>query len=292
MIKVNPVLKSNVEDVPVDIDFKKIHASSKINLLEKPSRPPLAISIGYDDVAYNGTHYPLRFGTFGNISMIKGEEKSRKTFLKHLILACIQGGNANLFSDKIAGHNLAGKFIVDIDTEQDHYDAWLAATRIPKMVGELPEMYLPIKLREYTPVQRCQYIEWLFMESDMKDNLGVVSIDGFVDCLEDFNSLKESAEFTQKLMRYSTKSKCHITGILHLNPGSDKARGHLGTILQQKCETVVIIKDHGEFSEVICQRGRGKKFKPFAIEVNKDWLPCELEEYNAAVIEPTTKARF
>ena len=37
---------------------------------------------------------------------------------------------------------------------------------------------------------------------------------------------------------------------------------------------VVIIKDGGEHSEVTCQRVRGsKKFKPFTIRVDNDWMP-------------------
>lgn len=258
-------------------DFSSIHNKSVINLNERPDRPPLAISIGYDDIAYNGTHYPLRFGTFGNISMIKGEEKARKSWLKSMIISCAIGGNSNIIADEIVGHNLKDKYIIDIDTEQDSYDAWMVADRVRRMVGAMPENYIPVMLREYNSTERLGYLEWLFMESEYKSNLGIVSIDGYVDMLKDFNSLTESIEFTQRLMKYSSVTKSHITGVLHLNPNSEKARGHLGTILQQKCETVVIIKDEGDYSQVNCQRGRGKKFRPFAISVNSDWLPYILE---------------
>lgn len=258
-------------------DFSSIHKKSVINLNERPDRPPLAISIGYDDIAYNGTHYPLRFGTFGNISMIKGEEKARKSWLKSMIISCAIGGNSNIIADEIVGHNLKDKYIIDIDTEQDSYDAWMVADRVRRMVGAMPNNYIPVMLREYNSTERLGYLEWLFMESEYKANLGIVSIDGYVDMLKDFNSLTESIEFTQRLMKYSSVTKSHITGVLHLNPNSEKARGHLGTILQQKCETVVIIKDEGDYSQVNCQRGRGKKFRPFAISVNSDWLPYILE---------------
>ncbi|RDY58912.1 hypothetical protein [Flagellimonas nanhaiensis] len=254
-------------------DYSEMHTKSSIDLDVVPPRPPLALSIGRDERSYNGYHYPLRFGTFGNISMIKGEEKARKSFLKSLLLACAIGGNANNYSDDIIGHGLRDKYIIDIDTEQDEYDAWLNASRIPKMVGAIPENYISIKLREYNSEEVSGYLEWLFMESEYRSNLGIVSIDGFVDCMKDFNSLSESIEFTKRLMRYSSLTKSHITGVLHLNPNSDKARGHLGTILQQKCETVVIIKDMGEYSMVTCQRGRGKKFKPFTIRIDDEWLP-------------------
>jgi len=257
------------------LDFKSIHEKALIDLDLVYDRPPLVISIGRDDKAYNGTHYPLRFGTAGNISMIKGEEKARKSFLKSLILGCSFGGNSNLYTNSIdiLGHDLKDKWIVDIDTEQDDYDSWLNAIRIPKLVGIKPDNYMAIKLRDKTPGERLQYVEWLFLESEYRNNLGVVSIDGYVDLINDFNSQLESSELTQKLMKWSSISKAHITGVLHLNPNSDKARGHLGTILQQKCETVVIIADKGDYSLVTCQRGRGKKFREFCISVNNEWLP-------------------
>lgn len=278
-----------------ELNYSDVHAKSVINLSEKPKRAPLAISIGYDDVAYNGEFYPLRFGTFGNISMIKGEEKARKSWLKSMIMGGAIGGKSNIYTGEIHGHkSLQDKYIIDIDTEQDSYDAWMVADRVKRLVGTMPENYIPVMLREYTPTERLGYLEWLFSESEYKDKLGIVSIDGYVDMMKDFNSLTESMEFTQKLMRYSSKSKCHITGVLHLNPGTEKGRGHLGTILQQKCETVVIIKDMGDFSEVTCQRGRGKKFKPFCISVNKDWLPYIMDDYagDTSVSFPQNKPKF
>ena len=268
-LKIDPA-KFEKEEVS---DFAKMLKETRINLDVVPPRPPLAISIGKDDRSYGGIHYPLRFGTYGNISMIKGEEKARKSFLKSLILACACGGNANNFSDEIAGHDLEDKYIIDIDTEQDDYDVWLNAIRIPKMVGAVPPNYVSLKLRNSKPLERLQYIEWLFKESEFRKKIGICSIDGFVDCVSDFNDLHECNDFVQKLMTWSSEEKAHITGILHLNPGSTKARGHLGTLLQNKCETVVIIKDAGEYSEVMCQRARGKKFKDFAIRVDDEWLP-------------------
>lgn len=259
------------------IDFKPNESfkSSILDLELVYERPPLAVSIGLDDKEYNGIHYPLRFGTFGNISLIIGEEKTRKSFLKSLLLGCSIGGNSNLYTNglDIRGHNLEDKYIIDADTEQDTYDVWLASKRIPEMVGAVPENYIPLELRKYTPKERLQILEWLFMESEYRNKLGLVSIDGYVDCLKNFNDQEESSEFTQKLMKWSSLTKSHITGVLHLNPNSDKARGHLGTILGQKCETVLIIKDEGKHSLVQCKKSRGKKFNDFCITVNDRWLP-------------------
>jgi len=281
----------------LDVDFNEIHKLSTLDLKSKVTKPKLAISIGYDDIAYNGEFNHLIFGTFGNISMIKGEEKARKSWLKSLLLGCCFDGNSVNYSSDIKGHNLRDKYIIDLDTEQDAYYSRLGADRICKMYGTpqspvIPDNYIAINLREHNAKIRRDYLKWLFMESEYRNKLGVVSIDGYVDMLDNFNDLVESTEFTQSLMKYSTLSKAHITGVLHLNPGQDKARGHLGTILQQKCETVVIIKDEGNFSSVTCQRGRGKKWDAFGISVNKDWLPYTLTLDNQIVEAPKSKPTF
>lgn len=281
----------------LDVDFNEIHKLSKLDLKSKVSKPQLAISIGYDDIAYNGEFNHLIFGTFGNISMIKGEEKARKSWLKSLLLGCCFEGNSVNYSSDIKGHNLQDKYVIDLDTEQDAYYSRLGADRICKMYGTpqspvIPDNYIAINLREHNAKIRRDYLKWLFMESEYRNKLGVVSIDGYVDMLDNFNDLVESTEFTQSLMKYSTLSKAHITGVLHLNPGQDKARGHLGTILQQKCETVVIIKDEGDFSSVTCQRGRGKKWDAFGISVNKDWLPYTLSLDNQIIEAPKNKPNF
>jgi hypothetical protein len=281
----------------LDVDFNEIHKLSTLDLKSKVTKPKLAISIGYDDIAYNGEFNHLIFGTFGNISMIKGEEKARKSWLKSLLLGCCFDGNSINYSSDIKGHNLRDKYIIDLDTEQDAYYSRLGADRICKMYGTpqnpvIPDNYIAINLREHNAKIRRDYLKWLFMESEYRNKLGIVSIDGYVDMLDNFNDLVESTEFTQSLMKYSTLSKAHITGVLHLNPGQDKARGHLGTILQQKCETVVIIKDEGSFSSVTCQRGRGKKWNAFGISVNKDWLPYTLTLDNQIIEAPKNKPNF
>lgn len=272
--------KVPLEGIKGDKDPKDIHRLSVTDLKRKVDRPPIAIGIGWDNHA--GQRWPLRFATFGNISLIKGEEKARKSFAKSLLLACAIGGNANNFSEEIHGY-LGDKWVIDMDTEQDEYDAWLNAVRIPKMVGVIPDNYVNVQLRDYTPNERRQYLQWICMESEYRNNLGLIFIDGYVDMLKDFNNLEQSLEFTQELMTYSKQTRCHISGILHVNYESTKGRGHLGTILQQKCETVALVKDMGEYSEFSCHRGRGKKFDPVSFRVNNQWLPESVEMENSLI---------
>lgn len=267
--------KENTNDDDLIIDYSKVFNETIINIDEVVERPPLAISIGKDDYSYNGTHYPLKFGSLGNISMILGEEKSRKSFVKSLIESCSIGGKSNNYTGdlEIRGY-IDGKYIISVDSEQSKYDVWMNGNRIKKMVGEVPETYKILMWREKTTSERLQLLDWLFMESPYKDNLGLVMLDGFVDFVNDFNDQKECKEFTALLMKYSSLRNCHISGILHLNPNSEKARGHLGTILGQKCECIMIVKNMGEYSLVKCKAIRGSRpFKDFTIRIDNEWMP-------------------
>ena len=262
--------KGNVIDNPKDV-FK----STIIDINAEIERPPLALSIGHDNRSYGGVYYPLKFGTLGNISLIAGYEKSRKTFVKSLLEASSIGGKSNNYTGdiEIKGY-INGKYIISIDSEQSLYDTTMTAKRVPFMVGSHYKKYIPLMWREKTTKERLQLLDWLFMESDYKNNLGLVVIDGIVDFVQDFNSLTECKDFTEKLMKYSSTTNSHICGMLHLNPNTDKIRGHLGTILGQKAETVMIVENKGDYSECRCKVIRGgKPFKPFTIRIDDNWMP-------------------
>src|SRR5210317_919523 len=74
-------------------DGKRLYEDSKTDLTKRIPFPPTCIGIGTTE--YGDHFYPIRFGTYGNISLIRGQEKSRKSFFKSLLLAGAIGGKAN-----------------------------------------------------------------------------------------------------------------------------------------------------------------------------------------------------
>jgi len=266
-------LNNTEENISISTeDAAKMFDETVVNLDIEVKRPPLAITIGLNEKGY-----PQKFATLGNISMIMGEEKSRKSFVKSLIEAGTIGGSANYNNDTaIIGH-LGDKMIISIDSEQGAYDVWLNGSRVRNMVNAPVDNYKMLMFREKTTLERMAMLDWLFTESPYKDNLGLVVLDGYVDFINDFNNQHECKDFIAKLMKYSSESNCHITGILHVNPSKDgyaKARGHLGSMLQQKCEMVALVENVGKFSTVKCHRMRGAyPFETFTVRTDKDSLP-------------------
>ena len=102
-------------------------------------------------------------------------------------------------------------------------------------------------LREYTPDQRRDIIRWALHE---EQNIGLVIIDGIRDLIHDINSPSESLDIINELMRWSSYYELHIHTVLHLNKGDDNTRGHIGTELNNKAETILQISKNNENGKI------------------------------------------
>jgi hypothetical protein len=105
----------------------------------------------------------------------------------------------------------------------------------------------------------------------------LVVIDGISDLMYNTNDIEESDRILGRLMALSTEYNCHILCVLHTNPNSDKARGHIGSALQRKAETVIFVHKVGECSVVEPQFCRNEEFEPFAFIIDEEGLPVECD---------------
>lgn len=104
----------------------------------------------------------------------------------------------------------------------------------------------------------------------------MVIIDGIRDLLLDINNASESVAVINKMMEWSSKYDLHIHCVLHQNKGDNNVRGHIGTEMNNKAETVLVISKSTtdpNISEVATMHIREKEFKPFAFRVNEEGLP-------------------
>ena len=77
-------------------------------------------------------------------------------------------------------------------------------------------------------------------------------------------------------MQWTDDRQIHIHTVLHQNKNDEHARGHVGTELNNKAETVMQIepdKDDKSISVVEAIHSRDREFEPFAFRVNDDSLP-------------------
>lgn len=213
--------------------------------------------------------------TLGNFSASTGKAKSRKTFnVSAIVAASLAGGKVlNCRACLPEGK----RRILYVDTEQSRFHCHGVLERILKLAG-LPttvdnENLDFIGLREYTPALRLQLIDYALRRDQ---SYGLVIIDGIRDLMYDINNAGESVELINKLMQWSSFYDLHIHCVLHLNKGDDNVRGHIGTELNNKAETVLVISkssNHPEVSEVRSMHIRDKDFIPFAFQISEDGLP-------------------
>lgn len=270
------------------INIENIYKSSFIDVTKKIEYPPVAVSIGTHRMG--SKDFPIPFGTYGNFSCIVGPSKSKKTFLKSLITASYIGGQTSNYTSSIKSHRDRECFVIDIDTEMGSFNAQSAFKRVMRMVGvENYEFYKPFALRPYDPKERLQFIEWLIYESDIKDNIGWISIDGAADLVNDFNDLKESQSVIQKIMKWTDDKQFHLTTILHSNFGTNKAVGHIGSSMLKKAETICQVNPEGDAIKAHFSHTRGFPIEDFYYSVNSDGLPYLLNENAEPIIRKAVK---
>lgn len=219
--------------------------------------------------------------TLGNISASVGKPKSKKTFNVSAIVASALSGKEVLFYK--ASLPQGKEKILYVDTEQSKCHCHKVMARILQLAGlsldTEPENLKFLMLREYSPDQRRQIVSCAIAEDN---HIGLVIIDGIRDLLRDINSPGESQDVMGDLMRWTSYYNVHVHTVLHLNKGDDNTRGHIGTELNNKAETVLQITksaNDSNISEVKAMHIRDKEFAPFAFCINSDALPEIVNEY-------------
>lgn len=253
-------------------------AKAKINLTEELQPPPTAWAM----VNPKNPYEEIVLGTLGNITTIIGKAKSRKTFFTGIAVSAALSGTV------IAGH-YKGKLpkgsdhVLYFDTEQGKYHVQKTLKRICQQIGHYtPENLTAYGLRSYSPSQRLAMVQ---SSINTTENLGFVVIDGVKDLIHSINDEKEATEISSLLMKWSEERNIHIIVILHQNKGDTNARGHVGTELMNKSETVLSVtksEQDKEISIVEAQYCRNREPEKFAFEII-DGLPVQAENFEFRV---------
>ena len=220
-------------------------------------------------------------GTLGNFSASIGKAKSKKTFnVSAIVAAALKNGTVLQYTAELPANK---RKILYVDTEQSPYHCQKVMQRIVHMAGlplnEEPEYLDFLTMRRHTPEIRIAIVEEAIYHTE---GLGLVIIDGIRDMVYDINSPGESTRIISKMMQWTDERQIHIHTILHQNKADENARGHLGTELNNKAETILeVAKDKfdGNISTVQAIHIRAMDFQPFAFRINEEALPELVDEY-------------
>lgn len=241
--------------------------SSYIDLSEPPAKPPTILSIRNEF-----DFREIRFFTLGNISVIKGKPKSKKTFVKS-ILAPTMASNKEIFRNIVPSMIPGKEQVLDFDTEQGRWDAWNVANRIDK-IGQGLEYYGCHSLRGLPAKEVIQLIEYSL--ENIYNNAGIIFIDQGADLVSSVNSEEEAVKISKWQEDMTAKYNIHICNVIHENKQDNFAQGWLGTQLMKKAENIIEVKkDHNNkrVSHVEPYDTRGGDFEPFSFWINDNGMP-------------------
>lgn len=265
--------KLSIENLPKEEVFINLNDFLIDPFEERPEPTPILSQINYGR--------RISIFTEDNISMIQGKAKSRKSTLIKAISVAIAKGEFYMLNSNYPRNRLA-----IFDTEQGAYHCWKSANIISNLSGQKIDYF---KLAGTTTEQKKNIVEYYLK---LNPNCGFIFLDNIVHFLTDFNKADESAELNQWLIKTKADYNCHICVVLHENgsdTGNGKAKGHIGTLLENTCETIIRVekdKDDKSKSIVSAKAMRGLEFEPFVIEMDYQGVP-----YLSDHIEPTTKPK-
>lgn len=259
--------------IPFNQNIVEALEKSTVKITDEFKEPPIMITISNSDSV---------IGTLGNFSASTGKAKSRKTFnVISLVAAALSGRQILEYKVKVPENR---PLVLYFDTEQSKYHCHRLLSRVYKLIDYPPTKVHGnlklISLREYPTKERFNIIEYALFK--YADRVGLVIIDGIRDLVYDINNATEATEITGKLMKWSQELNIHIHTVLHLNKGDDNTRGHLGTELNNKAESILQVTKSdmdANYSTVAPKFIRDVEFEPFTFFID-DGLPVLDENFD------------
>ena len=256
--------------IPTDEELTAYMEESAVSANGAYEQSPVVLMV--DDAA---------IGTLGNFSASIGKAKSKKTFNVTAITAsALKNGTVLKYRSSFPEDK---RTVLYIDTEQGRHHCQKVLKRILRLAGlpedKNPDNLIMLALRKYAPPIRLAIVEQAI---GTIPDLGLVIIDGIRDFLYDINSPSEATDIISRFMQWTDDRQIHIHTILHQNKNDENARGHIGTELNNKAETIMQVevdKEDKTVSVVEAVHIRDREFEPFAFRINEEAMPEPVESY-------------
>jgi len=268
-----------------DLDFEKYLNTTSLKITDKIKEPPICLSIIKNNKA-------SIFGTLGNFSVIAGKPKSRKTFFVSAIVGAVLKGSSYM--------NIKPTFpkekrkVIYIDTEQSKFHARLVMERVFKIANisteKHPDNFQYYTIKRFPPDLKLRLIDYLI---NKEDDLGLVIIDGIRDVVTSINDEREATKVATYLMKWVDEKNIHIVTVLHQNKADNNIRGHLGSELENKAESIINIKkipEHDDFSSIEAKNMRDVSFDTYSFGINDDNILYEVD--NPEMGNPVSKPKY
>ena len=215
----------------------------------------------------------------GNLVAVSAKWKNGKTFFCSILTAIFMGSDqfANCRSLKETGKALF------FDTEQSDSDTKRLQRIIDEMMPEGRHNDCKVACLQPAPIDSDLYQSsepsriGLITRAIMQEHPDLVIIDGIADLIYNYNDVIESQEVVSKLAAIANEHKCCIVVVMHQNKGShDKnMKGHLGTLLYQKCSDVFNVEKCGSLFVASHAVSRHRNSEDIAFKLDANAVPMD-----------------
>ena len=235
------------------------------------------------NVDYPEPDYLIRIGDVstlpkGNLVAVSAKWKNGKTFFCDILSAIFLGSDAFTNCENLLKQ---GK-VRFIDTEQARNDT----ARILKTIHALTpeERHDDIEVSclrgadiatedESDEISRYEFVRRT-IEVEHPD---LVIVDGIADLIYNYNDVIESQTMVNNLAALANEHNCCIVVVMHQNKGSrDKTmKGHIGTMLYQKCSDVFQVEKHGNLFVVSHPVSRHRQSEGLVFKLDENAIPMD-----------------
>ncbi len=217
----------------------------------------------------------------GNLVAVSAKWKNGKTFFCDILTAIFMGSDhfANYRSLRESGRALF------FDTEQSESDTKRVQGTIDAMTPlSRHDDYrvaclqsAPITGDTYNSTEPSRYE--VINRAIMHEHPDLVIVDGIADLIYNYNDVIESQIIVNKLATMANKYNCCIVVVMHQNKSSlDKnMKGHLGTMLYQKCSDVFNVEKHDSVFEVKHGNSRHRTCDGICFKLDANAIPVDAE---------------
>ncbi|MBQ9555979.1 MAG: AAA family ATPase [Muribaculaceae bacterium] len=234
------------------------------------------------NIVYPEPDYLLEIGGVptmpkGNLVAVTAKWKNGKTFFCDILTAIFMGSDyfVNCRSLKERGRALF------FDTEQCYTDTQRVQKTIDAMTPESRHEDYKVACLQAAPIDSevgrtaspSRYD--IICRCIAHEQPDLVIIDGIADLVYNYNDVIESQDIVSKLAAMANEYKCCIVVVMHQNKSllDTNMKGHLGTLLYQKCSDVFTVEKHDNVFEVKHGPTRHRTCGDICFKLDADGIP-------------------
>ncbi len=274
-LKLEDVFRS-WEEVP---NIAELVAEARVDPFKTVPKPPSVIEVS-----------GISLMTLGNFSALYGKPKGGKSNYAVKLCSTVLDNSSRAYKQF---KNLQPYTnVIYADCEQSDYHVHLLGNRVVQKAELKPDSqrFQLYKLRKHPPQLRLKMIEHIIYNTD---KVSLVVIDGIADLMaRGYNDEMESIHVATQLLRWTQERNIHVVVIIHENKNNSYLKGHIGSVIMAKAETVLNVAKStmdANVTVVSSTYNRGKDIPDDYFTLDENAIPVDADPPTKSVSDKALK---